>query len=85
METYSIETIDLLKLDIEGAECAVLDESARKWLPRCRCVSIEPHDWLNPESSRTIFRRFLEFSQFSCRAVGELLVFDNRELACAAS
>ena len=85
LDTFHISEIDLLKLDIEGAECAVLDESARQWLARCKRVSIEPHDWLNRRSSRTIFRRFLEFPQFTCRAVGELLIFENRERIAAAS
>lgn len=41
------DSVDLLKLDIEGAEIDVLHTSAR-WLPRVRCLVIELHDRFRP-------------------------------------
>ncbi|MGE0485913.1 MAG: FkbM family methyltransferase [Gammaproteobacteria bacterium] len=37
------ERVDLLKLDIEGAETGVLDESAASWLALVRCIVLETH------------------------------------------
>jgi len=44
MKAFNFDSIDLLKLDIEGAEFAVLGESSDAWLPKVRCIIIEFHD-----------------------------------------
>jgi FkbM family methyltransferase len=44
MKEFNFDSVDLLKLDIEGAEFAVLGESADAWLPKVRCIIIEFHD-----------------------------------------
>src|SRR5205823_10345061 len=40
--------IDLLKLDIEGAEKEVFNADVDKWLPRTRVMNIELHDRVTP-------------------------------------
>ena len=44
MKEFKFDSIDLLKLDIEGAEFAVLGESSDAWLTKVRCIIIEFHD-----------------------------------------
>ena len=43
MERMGWNELDVLKMDIEGAEVAVLDERANAWLGRVRSVILEPH------------------------------------------
>jgi FkbM family methyltransferase len=40
--------IDILKIDIEGAERDVFATGARAWLPQVRMITIELHDRYNP-------------------------------------
>jgi FkbM family methyltransferase len=51
--------IDLLKVDIEGAEVAVFGNNAKSWLPKIRNISIELH---GPECEATFFRALSDFN-----------------------
>lgn len=69
----------LVKIDIEGAESQVFQESA-KWLGEATVLIIELHDWLLPGqgTSRNFFKRLSENS-FDVIIRGEnLLLFQNR-------
>ncbi len=43
-----VEQIDILKLDIEGAEKELLQSGSDKWMHRVAMIIIELHDWLKP-------------------------------------
>ena len=45
MEDFSVDYIDLLKVDIEGSEKEVFDH-ASPWISRVGIIAIELHDWL---------------------------------------
>ena len=48
MYKSDMETIDFLKIDIEGAEVALFDASRGRpdlWLPKVQCFSIEVSFW----------------------------------------
>jgi FkbM family methyltransferase len=62
-----IERVDLLKIDVEGAELRVLD-GAPKSLPVVRRIVMEVHP---PAVSPTAVRSRLEALGFSCRIVSE--------------
>jgi FkbM family methyltransferase len=47
MQRFTWDTIDLLKLDIEGSELDVLD-TASDWVADVRAVAVETHDRLRP-------------------------------------
>ncbi len=48
MSEYRVEKIDLLKLDIEGAERQVFGEGVEEWLPKVRSVVVEVHERMYP-------------------------------------
>jgi FkbM family methyltransferase len=50
------DEIDLLKLDIEGAEIEVL-ATAEPWLSKVRMIAIELHDRMRPGCSRAFYQR----------------------------
>lgn len=51
------DSVDLIKLDIEGAERRVFDDGAA-WLPRVRHVLVELHDRLEPGCTEAFTRAF---------------------------
>jgi FkbM family methyltransferase len=51
MERFGLERIDLLKVDIEGAETEVFGNGAREWIARVGCIVVELH---GPECERAV-------------------------------
>lgn len=50
------DRIDLLKLDVEGAEREIFCDGAAEWLPRVRVIVLELHDRFYPGCSRAFYR-----------------------------
>ncbi len=48
LDELGLETLDLLKLDIEGAELEVFTREPERWLPRVRMIMVELHDRYRP-------------------------------------
>ena len=61
LHTHGIDRVDYLKMDIEGAEAAVVAEPAR-WLDRVHSLKIEVH----PPATIDSMRDVLERRGFSC-------------------
>ena len=53
MQRYGLKTIDILKIDIEGAERYVFEASVSAFLPKIGRIAIELHD----EACRSVFFR----------------------------
>ena len=53
MREFDVDFIDLLKLDIEGAEKEVLLRSS-EWSERVGVIAVEIHDWIHEGSSASI-------------------------------
>ena len=53
LDMVTAESVDLLKVDIEGAEKAVFDSGAIRWLHRIRNICIELH---GPHCKAAFFR-----------------------------
>lgn len=54
MERYGLSKIDLLKIDIEGAEFELFKCNSSEWLPVVNMIMIEVHDRLKPGCSKLI-------------------------------
>lgn len=63
MDTYSIEHIDFLKLDCEGAESSILQSTPWTYLQQVRNISMEFHDHLSPVN-HTELQKLLEDAGF---------------------
>ncbi|GAA0871246.1 hypothetical protein GCM10009117_03920 [Gangjinia marincola] len=79
MEEYGWSTIDVLKLDIEGAEKELFEKDYFLWLPKVKCLVIELHDLKNPGTSK-IFFNVISSYDFYFYPKGENLVFINKKL-----
>lgn len=70
------DMIDILKLDIEGAERELFTHNFEEWLPKVRVLMIEPHDSIKPGCSEAIHKAVSKYD-FTEAALGENLIFLN--------
>jgi FkbM family methyltransferase len=56
LRNYQLAQIDLLKIDIEGAEYELFQNQAEEWLPFVTMIMIETHDRIKPGCSQLIDR-----------------------------
>lgn len=75
---YNIKQIDLLKVDIEGAE-KELFENSFSFLSNTKNLAIELHDWLRPGTAKSFFLALTGYTyQYSTR--GENTIITNIEV-----
>lgn len=72
---YSLDIIDILKIDIEGAEFELF-LSNTEWLDDVKMVIIEFHDSVNKNTSSSFFRELSKRSEYSFNISGENVVID---------
>ncbi|NBU92360.1 MAG: FkbM family methyltransferase [Flavobacteriia bacterium] len=81
IEKYKLESIDLLKLDIEGAEENLFESNLDAWLPMVKVIIIELHDRYRPLSSKTFFKALTAYD-FSIYFKGENLIATQINKRC---
>ena len=72
----NVKKLDILKIDIEGAEHELFKNNYDTWLPNTRCLIIELHDRMRNRSSQNFFKAISKYD-FSYSHQGENLVFIN--------
>lgn len=77
MKKQQWETVDVIKLDIEGSEKQVFEKNYENWLPKTKALFVELHDRMVEGSSKAVFAAISKYN-FSCEIVGENLLFVNR-------
>ncbi|MFT4025160.1 MAG: FkbM family methyltransferase [Flavihumibacter sp.] len=55
VKKHQLESIDILKLDIETSEKKVFEHNFESWLSKTGKVIIELHDWMEPGCSQRFF------------------------------
>lgn len=76
VKTFSIKTIDLLKIDIEGSEEQLFQDKNKSWLPLTSLMFIEIHENLKPNLKNLIFKE--TESDFNITRNGEFFVFNRK-------
>lgn len=71
--------IDLLKLDIEGAEKALFESGFENWLPKTRAICIELHDRIVPGCARAFYNALAEYDFERAQHHGEIDIVVIRE------
>ena len=79
MQEQEWEYIDLLKIDIEGAEKEVFESNYDYWLPLTKSIVIELHDQMKKGCSKSVFAAISKYN-FSFSISDENLVFINEDL-----
>ena len=80
MRENNWQTIDLLKLDVEGAEKTLFTTGYGDWLPRTKVLIVETHDRWIKGTSKAVFAAVSKYN-FSCRVQGYNFVLFNEDLA----
>ena len=80
MERYKISQIDILKIDVQGAEIEIF-ESASEWLDKVRLIFIELHDLFRDNCSNVVLKKIADNGNFKFIGSpnGELLAFIKGE------
>jgi|SRR6185437_6410384 len=73
MKEMGISTIDLVKIDIEGAEREVFEDC--RWLNATRCLMIEVHDHIRPGCTAAVQSAM---QPFECSRRGEILFYRRK-------
>jgi FkbM family methyltransferase len=75
LHNFQANEIDLLKIDIEGAEKDLFSFNYSEWLKKTKIVAIELHDHLSPGASENFFKAI---EPMPCKKyyIGENLVCD---------
>lgn len=61
MQLYKLEKIDLLKIDIEGAERNLFEQNYEAWLPYTKCIIIELHNWIMNDCAEVFYKAMSHF------------------------
>lgn len=70
MRKYNIDSIDILKIDIESAEKKVFESDCDYWLSRTRMLIVELHDRMQDGCSEAFFRALVKY-KFTTEIRGE--------------
>lgn len=76
---YSIDEIELLKVDIEGAEGELFSNNTSSWLPSVRAIAIELHQDTDFGDCETTFHKAVTNDEFHKESCGELIICRRRE------
>jgi FkbM family methyltransferase len=75
MREFQVDVIDILKLDIEGAESVVFQTADTSWMQRVRCIIFECCDADDAGTTAKIFAALHSAGgSFNCHIAGENLV-----------
>jgi len=77
LAAYDVDVIDILKIDIEGAERIVFEDLDLSWLARVRVIAIELHDSLSQQA----FRNAIAPSGAETHQFGEVTIWRNPSFA----
>lgn len=58
---FKLPSIDILKIDIEGAEKELFSSNYMNWLPKVHIIIIELHDWMRDGCACSFFRAISSF------------------------
>ncbi len=70
------DTIDILKMDVEGSEKNIFENNYQAWLPKVKILIIELHDNMITGASKAVFKAVSQYD-FAFEIRGENIVFRN--------
>lgn len=80
MQTYHLNHVDILKIDIETSEKELFLKNYEHWLPKVRVIIIELHDWLRPGCSKTFFEAVNKtLVNYTYSVCGENTIIENKD------
>lgn len=81
LKKYNIDTVDILKIDIETSEKNLFSQNYEKWLPKVKTIVIELHDWIEEGCSDSFYTAIKKtFKKYSVSTFGENTFIVNEDL-----
>lgn len=80
MKQFNRQEIDILKLDVEGAEKEIFTKNYQEWLPYTNILVVELHDRMKKGCSKAFFKAMIEYD-FSIHQLGENLICTKEKSA----
>ncbi len=77
LEKNNWETIDLLKIDIEGAEKELFEKNYENWIKKTKIIFIETHDRMKKNCSLTVVKTLCENNFILYNTTEGTLIFYN--------
>lgn len=74
LKKYNFDRIDILKIDIEGAEKELFSENYEEWIGKVKVIIIELHDWLKKGAADNFYSAINKY-KWKKFVKGENLVF----------
>ena len=79
LSRFGQQYIDILKIDIEGAEKEIFSRNYHSWLSRTKVIVIELHDRMRRGCSKAFFKAIIDYD-FRVQIKGENLICINESL-----
>ena len=79
VQEFNWRQIDLLKIDIEGAEKELFACDYDQWIPLVKVMIVETHDRFVKGASKSLFKAISKYN-FSCKIKGFNFIFTNEDL-----
>ena len=83
-QKYNWETIDILKIDIEGAEKQLFESNFEEWLPLTKIIMVETHDRMVPKCSYTVMETINKYNFILFTTTEGTLIYYNLSLVTLA-
>ncbi len=85
LESQNWNYIDILKIDIEGAEKNLFASNYENWLPKVKILFVETHDRMIPGCSKSVTSAMNNFDQFIMytTTTGTLIYFNSELMQIA--
>lgn len=81
MKKYSIDRIDILKLDIETSEKELFSKNYECWLPKTKMLIVELHDFMLEGCSKAFFEAIQKtFKSYEYTVNGENTIIINHDI-----
>ena len=81
LHSFNIASVDILKVDIEGAERELFNEDCREWINLIKCLIIECPDAQSPLTTAFMYRNFdISGFKFNTYINGENLVLVRKDI-----
>ena len=77
LEEHKIDCIDILKIDIEGAEKELFSENYDVWLPKTKVIIIELHDRIKQGCSQSVFKALSNYDYFTKIKGENIIIYLN--------
>ena len=82
MNEYKLDHIDILKLDVEGAEYEIFSSANPEWIRKTRYIVIELHDYLRQGCSKQFYKALADSGiKYSSSALGENIIIKNESFS----